>query len=310
MKIEIRNLGALKQASFELGQLTVFCGCNNTGKTYATYALFGFLSLWRQFFSIRIPDAKIEYLLADGAVVLDLDSYVQQADEIVSAGCLTYASQLPSVFAAPPERFVDSGFQVVLNPSDIRPLDSFERRMGAAKSELFSIVKSSGSSDLVVSLLVERDKVRIPPEFIQRAIGDAIKDILFGHLFPPPFIASAERTGAAIFRKELNFARNRLLEHVAQSDKDLSPIEWLSKAYQDYALPVKTNVEFTRQIETLVKNKSFVAHKHPDLLTDFSDIIGGEYTVTRNDGLYYIRRVSGSVCRWMKAQARFDPCWM
>ncbi|MFB1490054.1 MULTISPECIES: hypothetical protein [unclassified Thiocapsa] len=62
-------------------------------------------------------------------------------------------------------------------------------------------------------------------------IGDAIKDILFGHLFPPPFIASAERTGAAIFRKELNFARNRLLEHVTQSDKDLSPIEWLSKAY-------------------------------------------------------------------------------
>jgi hypothetical protein len=288
MKIEIRNLGALKQASFELGQMTVFCGCNNTGKTYATYALFGFLSLWRQFFSIRIPDAKIEYLLADGAVVLDLDSYVQQADEIVSAGCRTYTSQLSSVFAAPPERFVDSGFQVVLDPSDIQPLDSFERRMGAAKSELFSIVKSSGSSDLVVSLLVERDKVRIPPEVIQRAIGDAIKDILFGHLFPPPFIASAERTGAAIFRKELNFARNRLLEHVAQSDKDLSPLEWLSKAYQDYALPVKTNVEFTRQIETLVKNKSFVAHKHPDLLTDFADIIGGEYTVTRNDELYYI----------------------
>ncbi|MFB1490053.1 MULTISPECIES: AAA family ATPase [unclassified Thiocapsa] len=53
-------------------------------------------------------------------------------------------------------------------------------------------------------------------------------------------------------------------------------------------MPVKTNVEFTRQIETLVKHKSFVAHKHPDLLTDFADIIGGEYTVTRNDELYYI----------------------
>ncbi len=288
MKIQVTNLGALKQASFELGELTVICGRNNTGKTYATYALFGFLSLWRQMFTISISDSKIDNLLADGVVTLDLDRYIKQVDEIVTAGCHTYAAQLSSVFAAPRERFTDSVFQVALDPADIRPAETFERRMGAAKAELFSIVKTSGSSDLVVSLLVERDKVRIPREVIKRAIGDAIKDIVFGHLFPPPFIASAERTGAAIFRKELNFARNRLLEHVAQSDKDLSPIEWLSKAYQDYALPVKTNVEFTRQIETLVKKTSFVAQGHPELLADFTNIIGGEYTVTRNDELYYV----------------------
>jgi hypothetical protein len=288
MKIQVTNLGALKQASFELGELTVICGRNNTGKTYATYALFGFLTLWRQLFSVHIPESKVDKLLADGVVTLDLDRYIAQADEIVTAGCHAYAAQLPSVFAAPPERFSESGFLVTLAASDIQPLDSFERRMGAAKSQLFSIVKASGSSELVVSLLVERDKIRIPREVITRVIGDAIKEIIFGHLFPQPFIASAERTGAAIFRKELNFARNRLLEHVAQSDKDLSPIEWLDKAYQDYALPVKTNVEFTRQIETLVKNKSFVVREHPDLLVDFANIIGGDYTVTRNDELYFV----------------------
>jgi predicted ATPase len=43
MKIKIKNLGVLKQAEFTLGDLTIICGGNNTGKTYATYALFGFL---------------------------------------------------------------------------------------------------------------------------------------------------------------------------------------------------------------------------------------------------------------------------
>ena len=43
MKISLENLGVLKQAEFELGDLTIVCGNNNTGKTYATYALFGFL---------------------------------------------------------------------------------------------------------------------------------------------------------------------------------------------------------------------------------------------------------------------------
>jgi len=47
MKISIKNLGPLKQAEFELGELTIICGYNNTGKTYATYAVFGFLSEWR-----------------------------------------------------------------------------------------------------------------------------------------------------------------------------------------------------------------------------------------------------------------------
>ena len=44
MEIKIKNLGVLKQAEFTLGDLTIICGGNNTGKTYATYALFGFLS--------------------------------------------------------------------------------------------------------------------------------------------------------------------------------------------------------------------------------------------------------------------------
>lgn len=54
MKIEIKNLGALKQAEFTLGDMTILCGSNNTGKTYATYALFGFLSYWHKQSSIDI----------------------------------------------------------------------------------------------------------------------------------------------------------------------------------------------------------------------------------------------------------------
>ena len=44
MRIKIKNLGALDDAEFRLGDLTIICGENNTGKTYATYALHGFLA--------------------------------------------------------------------------------------------------------------------------------------------------------------------------------------------------------------------------------------------------------------------------
>ncbi|NES25226.1 MAG: ATP-binding protein [Symploca sp. SIO3E6] len=288
MKVKVTNLGVLKQAEFILGDFTIICGCNNTGKTYATYALFGFLSTWRRIFSLSISNDKIEQLLANGVVRLDIQEYVKQYEQIVTKGCQAYTQQLPKVFAAQAERFKKTDFQVSLDIKNVNLLDRFELTMRAVNAELFAITKSEESMELVITLLVEQEKLTIPSDVIKRIIADALKDIIFGQLFPRPFIASAERTGAAIFRKELNFARNRLLEEMGQADTNIDPMELLLKDYDDYALPIKTNVEFTRQLETIVKKSSFLAQNHPDVLADFADIIGGEYTVNRNDELYYV----------------------
>ena len=75
---------------------------------------------------------------------------------------------------------------------------------------------------------------------------------------------------------------------MSQPDKNIDPIELLLKEYQDYALPVKANVDFTRQLETVARRSSFVAEKYHEVLSNFADIIGGEYTVTRNDELCYV----------------------
>lgn len=288
MKINFKNLGPLIQGEFQLGELTIICGNNNTGKTYATYALFGFLSYWREAFSVKIAENKVSELLSEGTVILNIKDYIAQAREILSNGCKSYTRQLPMIFAAPDDRFEDTEFQILLDPQDLHPAETFERRMSAAKTDLFSLVKSKSSDDLVITLLKEGTEVRIPRQIIIKMIGDAIKDIVFGNLFPSPFIASAERTGAAIFRKELNFARNRLLEQMSQSDKSLNPLELLATVYQDYALPVKANVDFTRQLESLIKKNSYISKNYPELLADFANIIGGQYKVTKQDELFYV----------------------
>ena len=48
MKIHIKNIGVLDEAEFEVGDLTLICGENNTGKTYATYSLYGYLDFMRR----------------------------------------------------------------------------------------------------------------------------------------------------------------------------------------------------------------------------------------------------------------------
>jgi len=289
MKVKIENLGILKQAEFSLGDLTIICGSNNTGKTYATYALFGFLYTWRRL--LMLPKfglkEKIDQLLSDGVISLDLQEYVQQCESILTTGCQRYVRQIPEVFAANEERFKNVDFQIELNFDNIQFKKKYERKISTATLEIISISKPENNPYLSITLLREKSNINLLVNVLEEIIDNSIKDIIFSQFFPRPFIASAERTGAAIFRKELNFARNRLLEEISKNS-NFNPRELLFNVSQDYALPVKENVDFTRQIETIVKKTSFIAENHPSILEDFADIIGGQYMITSNDELYYI----------------------
>jgi len=289
MKVKIKNLGILKQAEFSLGDLTIICGSNNTGKTYATYSLFGFLYTWRRL--LMLPKfglkEKIDQLLSDGVISLDLQEYVQQCESILTTGCQRYVRQIPEVFAVNEERFKNVDFQIELNFDNIQFENGYERTISTAKWETISISKPENNPYLSITLLREKSNINLLVNVLEEIIDNSIKDIIFSQFFPRPFIASAERTGAAIFRKELNFARNRLLEEISKNS-NFNPRELLFNVSQDYALPVKENVDFTRQIETIVKKTSFIAENHPSILEDFADIIGGQYMITSNDELYYI----------------------
>ncbi len=287
MKIKIKQLGPIKQAEFILGDLTLICGGNNTGKTYATYALFGFLDVWREMLKIKIENKIIETLLSNGVIYIDLKYYLNKAGDILQQGCQNYTKILPKIFSASEGYFKETQFQVFTDIKNLSVSTAFEHKIRATSAELFSLSKSENSMELVVSLLIDKGKIQFPTDVLKKIIADVINEIIFGRFFPNTFISSAERTGAAIFRKELNFARNRLLKEVSQTDKNIDPIQLLSGVYNDYALPVERNVDFTRQLETIAKQSSFIAEKYPDILDDFTNIIGGEYSVTRNDELYF-----------------------
>ena len=288
MRILVENLGILRKAEFELGDLTIICGRNNTGKTYVTYALFGFLKFWKEMAAMHVSSEKISRLLSEGGVELHLPGYMAGAEKTLATQCSEFSQHLlPKALAANPKHFSESSFAVSLDWDNIRPISSFERRIGSAKARFFSVVKEEGADIVDVALLVDREKVKMSGRVIGEAVGYALKDIIFANALPDPFIASAERTGAAIFRKELDFARNRLLDEMASESQSVDPFKLLSKAYADYAVPIQFDVDFTRKLESLQKEESFVLREHPDLLDDFADIIGGRYVVTKNSGIQY-----------------------
>ena len=287
LTVKLKNIGILKQAEFSLGDLTLICGENNTGKTYATYALYSFLESWRKFINIPIDHDQIRNLLTDGALKIDLARYVEKANQMLAEACKKYPEQLDKIFAAPEGTFHNSEFHI--EPSTIHLQDHGFKNETEINQEPFLIAsKEEGSEELVFTLVVDRkSSPGIESIFAEDVMSRIICNAIFSNSFPRPFISSAERTGVAIFRRELNFARNRLLEEMGRSDPKTDLRDFLFKAYQNYPEPVEDNVNFTRQLEDIGKRKSFISKEHPEILEDFTDIVGGAYVITSNDELYY-----------------------
>ena len=288
LKIELENFGVLKQAEFTLGDLTALCGKNNTGKTYATYALYGFLNSWAKLADFKMTDSQIRLLSTEGAIKVELTEYVKQADQLLAEINKQYIDRLleREVFAATEGLFSDSKFDIKIGPIDIFDKEwKGEIRYGSERGIAFA--KEKRSNELIIRLTLEgslNDTPFIIEDFINAAIGMAI----FSDYVPSPFIFPAERTGISIFHRDLDFARRRLLEQIVQSDQEDSPQRLISESYQSYPMPIAENMDFIRRLEGFTKIQSFIAKEHPEVLANFADIIGGEYKITQDNQRSYI----------------------
>jgi len=295
MKVYVENLGIIKKAEFDVGDLTIICGANNTGKTYATYAFFGFLDYWNTgFIADLVNDDEIEKLLSTGSVKIDLGYIEKNVDRIISNACKEFTLHLPMVFAAHERYFANSVFKVKLSESetDFASIDSVRKPVGANRKPVYSMQKIKGDRHITVSLVTKAEDISdINLDWISHQVNRSMLDMLFSSVFYSPFIASIERTGAAMFQRELDITRNRLLEQVSNRDKEINPVElintYFDRGYAGYALPVKEDVDFNRRLVDVVKHDSAIAKEHPDVVKFFDLILGGEYRATK-EGLYYL----------------------
>ncbi|RKU31167.1 hypothetical protein C6499_05060 [Candidatus Poribacteria bacterium] len=278
MTVRLKNIGILKQAEFSLGDLTIICGENNTGKTYAACALYGFLSSWRNFLRFPISNAHIQQARTE-LVKIDL---AQATDDMLTEACKKYTEQLHKIFAAPEGTFQDSEFHFETDEIDIEH-KKFNSILTSLQNPAFIFSKSEGSKEAILAARTEKEQEReIDIDSVKSAIDFIIIEDIFSGSFPRPFIASAERTGISTFRKELNFARSRLLDEMWHANRKIDLWELR------YPFPIRDDAEFIGRFEDSAKIKSFIAKEHPEILEDFADIVGGKYVITQNDQLYYV----------------------
>ena len=117
IKFQFRNIGPVKDAELELGDLTVIAGRNNTGKTYLVYTLYGFLKLWEswpdfddfvmseQGVGAQFPDLPniVERVIREGRASFSLKAKIldQQRKLVAQEIARTFSERgLPAVFSS------------------------------------------------------------------------------------------------------------------------------------------------------------------------------------------------------------------
>ncbi len=299
MKIQIKNLGPLKEAEFEVADFTIICGDNNTGKTYATYALFGFLHTWREMVTIDIDDSVILSLQHNGGDSINIEKYINQSQEIINSACEKYSNRISDFFATSPQALKEAKFNIIVVPKDIEYWKSFvyEDFTDSYYYDIpgtIEITKKQGSLNINVNLLAVWH-VPDMANFCLSLISKSIEDILFARYFPTVFIASVERTGVSIFRKEIDSARSTLLDRMSKARNSVQQLSLFQSRYQDYPLPIQFGLDFSRTIGRRYKNTSFIMKNHSNILDDFADIIGGEYHFDEHDEIYYAPKENSNV---------------
>ncbi len=289
MKIQLENIGVFKETEFELADLTVICGGNNTGKTYAAYSLFGFFDFWKHAYIIPIQQTITNQIYQDGSITIDLTSFINSANEILADASKKYIQHLPTILGVSKAHFNESKFNCSTDTNQLKVANEFSSKFGSPKDEMLQITKLHDSLLLSISYLSEKNAIDNPSLRINInwAISEAIKTIIFGNLISDVFIASAERTGAAIFKNDLNIQQNRLIKEIAVK-KELDLTNIIDTLYNSgYALPVMKSIDYIKNLDAVAKNESFLCREYPDIISDFKAIAAGEYYVDSNGFINY-----------------------
>ena len=302
MRISLKNIGPIRQANLELGRLTIIAGRNNTGKTYIAYTLYGFLKGWRA--NLGAPtfvrrryrsrpksranplyaidnQALASALLTDGeaSFPVEQERLAQDRQLVLDQLTSTFSeSDVAEVFSAPWSDFEETRLEVEIDASFAPRQHVF----GSGNRGTFSIEYDGENVKVTGHVDASPDRIVLEKKRLARFLEVQYLNFLLSDL-PRPFTLSAERFGISLFYRELDFTKNRLVEIIqnAEEQRELDPFLLVDKMASRYPLPVKDNIDYTRNIPNGLRLESAIHKK--DLSDSVQNIVGGYYTASDDE---------------------------
>lgn len=283
MKFEFEHLGPISQGEIELGKLTVFCGKNNTGKTYVSYLIYGFLYFLRE--NVTITDNFSFGISVDNEEdeigVINIDAWISELSILKEKIESSFVEYLPNVFNVDRDKI--KGVSVLFGDSEGN--NQVSRETVLNEIEVFT----SNVKDVnIESIENEKLIVRIDTKKGKRSVLDACKvmcymislDLLFDYRLDQIYMLPAERSGLNMFYRELNLNRNNVF-YGLMSKKNTEDIEG---RIAKYPLPISEYINLLNRLDSEGRN---VATYSELAATLEKKIVCGKFSISQNGSILF-----------------------
>lgn len=282
ISLKIGGVGNIKEPlSIELNNITVICGKNNTGKTYLTYSIYGFLKYFndRNYLLERLRE-QFNQVLRNKNVAIKTDDIISSISQAIE----NYSSSLGKNLSIR-NNFIHNP---IFSIDNIRELFNsgckFSYNGRISKNRNITYTKKTHEDFLLVTLndidLTDNTNQDEHNEAYILAIENHMKYIInmkFLDSIPIVQISSVERTGIAIFQAELE----------NNNELDLFGDDYTEYNFKDnYPQAVKDNVK-TVKLQRDLYSDSSLSKEAPYIIDYFNSIIKGEYKVIEGKNVVY-----------------------
>ena len=304
-----KTIGPIKDAEIKLEGFTIITGGNNTGKTYLTHSVWAYLSTVRRGIPLRryvqgftegshaesILSTAVEELELEGQATLQIDDFNSEIEQWFDRLSTTLSVEIAKVFGADGQLFAGTRLSVDVSNIDYRDLDGYRRaaRLDHDEPVLLGWFEPARRALHFETLegFNEEESERVARRRVERWMQAMLYSVVARSAIRGVFISSAERTGAVVFQKELDFQRSKMLEEMIADDDGMDTLKTLRDSGMNHPQAVTANVDFIRSLPEIGTRPSQIVTANPQIEALLEEIVGGQYRSSDNQLNYVMKNV-------------------
>lgn len=290
MKITVKNLGSVSYGEINLNKkLTVFCGPNNTGKTYMSYILYAMMIQSPNI--LDIDEFDISTLMKEGEQTISI-----KTEDIIkySKDKANYIkNNLGSIFGISPDQahslFNDMELSIAdLRDDNIKSL-KFDYDFEWTNGLIVAISKETSSMNVLLKTKTKATLSEMDVFFLGHQITLSLYNYISTYPFFNACIFPVERNSIYTFNKELSIQRNELIEQM-QALKDnkkigVESVDRLLGRSTRYPLAIRDCLRVANDLTNIQKIKS----QYYDFARQMEkDLLNGHTSVTKDGEVQFV----------------------
>lgn len=292
MNVKIENLGAIKEAQFDLSKrLIVFCGPNNSGKTYAAFIIYALTKSSVQYFRSESQNAFIQQLIKDQKATFNIS--LKEIWKFRISELEKLKKSLDSIFGISEDvqKTLFSDFSISIEQSE----EEFEKKILEMNfnndikinNTLVHLNKESGKKEILLSL-EEKTVSKKDIEVLELFLRSKLYSLIAFYPFTSSHILPVERNSIYTFSKELSIQKQEFLDRAqelsSKNSNSRDPFHWLMRRSTRYPMPIRDGLEVAEDLNNFSKTKTDFFELGEEIE---NELLQGKIVVTKEGEVQY-----------------------